>query len=119
MARWEEARLLRDCWQPEPELGPPAKPCKLRPVSPKPEGAGEEESNDEPGAPRDGINNLFVLICGVGDHVPSWTGLAENPGGGLVLLARQPARSLLEEDLSSVARDWKDGLTDFSWALGS
>ena len=43
LARWEEARLLRDCWQPEPELGPPAKPCKLRPVSPKPEGAGEEE----------------------------------------------------------------------------
>ena len=87
-ARWEEARLLRenpplDCSQPERE--PPAKPCRLRPISPKPEGAAEEV----PGA-------------------PSFTG-RENPGGGPVM-----PRSVLEE-LSAIARDWRDEFTVFTW----
>ena len=103
-ARWEEARLLSD----SPPLGwshpePPAKPCRLRPPSPKPEGAAEEEP------PKVGINNLLELTCWDWALVPSFTGW-ENPGGGLVRLAREPPSSV-----SGIAGDWRDELPDFTW----
>ena len=100
-ARWEEARLLRE----KPPLDcRTAGPCRLRPLSPKLEGAAEEV----PGAPRVGINNLLVLIASVSELPPSFTG-KETPGGGPVM-----PRSVLG-DLSAIARDWREGLRAFTW----
>ena len=53
MARWEDARLLSDCWHPEAGLG-------LRAVRPRP---GEDNKEDEPRTPKFGINNCFVATC--------------------------------------------------------